>query len=1006
MQFSFADSAMGKAKNFNRLIPVLLVSYFASISVATAETFTVSNESELNSALQTSATNQQDDQINLASSIVELTSTIDITNEDGFTLAISGGTIRPAAGITSFRLLQINDTDPSGVSSITFNSMTFENGRYETSAGTTNEAGGAAIFSSGIPVVINGSTLSNNVIIGNGAGGAVRVFNSSLTISGSTFNNNQAIANAGETSGGAIATVNGSQITVSDSIFTGNTATRGGAIAPVNQSGTTSVLRSTFSNNEAVTLGGVIWTRSKIEIDLSTFFSNNANTGGGVLYFQPLNASSTGSYLRRNTFVANSGANIGNVIYFTGSITTPELSANLIIRNNVNDKSNCADTNQPANTPASFSSDQNNISDDGSCGMATVIADGSTLFTIGTPADNGGLTPTIALQPGSDAIDAGGAPGEVGCSFTTDQRGVSVMDNCDAGSFEFELIILDSDGDGTPDDEDNCPTIANPNQSNLYGDNTLGDACEDTDEDGVNDNLDNCPVVSNDQADLDGDGLGDVCDVDIDGDDVINLDDAFPRDGSETVDTDGDGTGNRADADDDNDGQSDAHEELCSSDPLDAASISPDIDDNGIPDCAEIDQDGDGFADANDNCPIVSNPGQEDTNGNGVGDACDIIDTDEDGIADDADNCPAIANPLQEDSNGNGVGDACDLPDADNDTVPDSDDNCPAIVNPLQEDSNGNGVGDACDLPDADNDGIPDNLDNCPMDANPGQQDSNGNGVGNACDLPDADNDGVYDNLDNCPMDENPGQQDSNGNGVGDACDLPDADNDGVYDNLDNCPMDANPGQQDSNGNGVGNACDLPDADNDGVYDNLDNCPMDANPGQQDSNGNGVGDACEIIVIGDDIKPAITDAAADLDAIIASGPKYAKRTLRFAARQLDRALNNRNWKDDSSLVSSRGNNVFNNVSKAINEIERIADGRNVDPALKAALDQVSNALLDNMRLLASNKLEAAIAANGKAWRISRAQQKLAAGDANRNADYLSTAILKYRDAWYQANRSF
>src|SRR5262245_3715505 len=35
-------------------------------------------------------------------------------------------------------------------------------------------------------------------------------------------------------------------------------------------------------------------------------------------------------------------------------------------------------------------------------------------------------------------------------------------------------------------------------------------------------------------------------------------------------------------------------------------------------------------------------------------------DRDGDGVCDDVDNCPDVANPLQEDSNGNGIGDACD----------------------------------------------------------------------------------------------------------------------------------------------------------------------------------------------------------------------------------------------------------------------------------------------------------------------------------------------------------
>ena len=71
---------------------------------------------------------------------------------------------------------------------------------------------------------------------------------------------------------------------------------------------------------------------------------------------------------------------------------------------------------------------------------------------------------------------------------------------------------------------------------------------KDTDGDGVKDSRDNCvDVVNADQADLDGDRLGDACDDDWDGDDVPNGVDLFPRNGNESVDADEDGIGDNGD---------------------------------------------------------------------------------------------------------------------------------------------------------------------------------------------------------------------------------------------------------------------------------------------------------------------------------------------------------------------------------------------------------------------------------------------------------------------------
>ena len=143
-------------------------------------------------------------------------------------------------------------------------------------------------------------------------------------------------------------------------------------------------------------------------------------------------------------------------------------------------------------------------------------------------------------------------------------------------------------------------------------------------------------------------------------------------------------------------------------------------------------------------------------------------DQDGDGIVDPSDNCPLVANADQLNTDGDALGNACD-PDDDNDTIADATDNCPLARNPDQLDTDGDGLGNACD-PDDDADGVLDVADNCPVSPNPDQADLDGDHVGNVCDADD-DNDGIEDAVDNCPMVSNPDQIDSDSDSLGDACD-------------------------------------------------------------------------------------------------------------------------------------------------------------------------------------------------------------------------------------------
>jgi hypothetical protein len=93
---------------------------------------------------------------------------------------------------------------------------------------------------------------------------------------------------------------------------------------------------------------------------------------------------------------------------------------------------------------------------------------------------------------------------------------------------------------------------------------------------------------------------------------------------------------------------------------------------------------------------------------------CSPLDADCDGVPDVSDNCPDVVNPGQENFDGDSLGDVCD-PDDDNDTAADGSDNCQFTANMGQENFDGDALGDACDSDD-DNDSLPDGTDPCPLD--------------------------------------------------------------------------------------------------------------------------------------------------------------------------------------------------------------------------------------------------------------------------------------------------
>jgi hypothetical protein len=165
-------------------------------------------------------------------------------------------------------------------------------------------------------------------------------------------------------------------------------------------------------------------------------------------------------------------------------------------------------------------------------------------------------------------------------------------DDCTSSSYDPKNDGTDFDGDGIcdlgddDDDNDNLKDIEDIDDNNP-------DVCSDSDGDGCDDCTSNSYDPKNDGTDFDGDGICDLGDDDDDNDNLKDVEDIDDNNPDVCGDSDGDG---------------------CD----DCTSSSYDPKNDGT------DFDGDGICDFGDNCYEKSNVDQMDTDGDHVGDACEI----------------------------------------------------------------------------------------------------------------------------------------------------------------------------------------------------------------------------------------------------------------------------------------------------------------------------------------------------------------------------------------------
>ena len=211
----------------------------------------------------------------------------------------------------------------------------------------------------------------------------------------------------------------------------------------------------------------------------------------------------------------------------------------------------------------------------------------------------------------------------------------------------------DSDGDGTPDNQDTDSDGDCIPDAEERGDAPEGGLPADSDHDGtpnyLDEDSDNNGVLDADEAgscddpeDLDGDGTPDFMDLDNDGDTILDVEEG-------DADPDGDGVPSWNDRDSDGDCVWDVYE----AGDDDLSTPAADTDGDGAPDYVDTDSDDDGATDQSEVDGACSEPG--DLDGDGTFDFIDE-DTDGDGL-DDVDEAAAGSDPRARDTDGDGYTD-------------------------------------------------------------------------------------------------------------------------------------------------------------------------------------------------------------------------------------------------------------------------------------------------------------------------------------------------------------
>jgi CSLREA domain-containing protein len=335
------------------------------------------------------------------SGTITLTKTITVAADT--TIDGSGQTVT-ISGNKAVRVFMVNN----GVT-LSLNRLTVANGYVDLYDATPR---GAGVLNSGGTLIIDNSTISGNYTLW---GAGVYSSSGSVTVSNSNFVGNYTYSTLDSHGGGSGIYIAGGALDVADSTFSGNDNDGiGGGIYL--GAGTATVSNSTFSGNSAGEGGGIYSLGGTLTVSNSTFSGNFAwFSGGGI------SIGNTYLTVSNSTFSGNT-ATLGGASVNSGGTA--------ILRNTI-----AANASGGKECRGLITDGGGNLSyPDATC--PGINADP----LLGPLQNNNGPTKTMALGPGSPAIDAAN---DAVCAAppvnNLDQRGVTRPQgaHCDIGAVEM-----------------------------------------------------------------------------------------------------------------------------------------------------------------------------------------------------------------------------------------------------------------------------------------------------------------------------------------------------------------------------------------------------------------------------------------------------------------------------------------------------------------------------------------------------------------------------------------